>query len=303
MAKAIAHFSGKLAAFGALTMLPAAAWADQPRQWEVWHQEAASPIMARIESFNAGLTLTMAAVVVFVLALLLYVMVRFNARANPTPSRTSHNTLIEVVWTVAPILILIGIAVPSFSLLFAQEDPARIIPGFDPAKDRVVHLKATGYQWYWGYEYAPTQEGAEPVSFESRMLSDADRTDPATQPRLLAVDNQVVLPVGVVVDLQVIGADVIHSFAMPAFGVKIDAIPGRLNSAWFRADREGVYYGQCSELCGRDHAFMPIAIHIVPQEQYDAWLAAAQTDLKSAYKLLADMKTEDGAKAVDVAAR
>jgi len=302
VAKPITYLWGKLAAAGLLALLPGAALADQPRPWEIWHQEAASPIMERIESFNAGLTFAMALIVIFVLALLVYVMLRFNARANPTPSRTSHNTLIEVIWTVGPILILIGIAVPSFSLLFAQEDPARIIEGFDPSKDRVVTLKATGYQWYWGYEYPTTQEGAEPVSFESRMLADADRTDPATQPRLLAVDNEVVLPLGVVVDLQVTGADVIHSFALPAFGVKIDALPGRLNSAWFRADREGVFYGQCSELCGRDHAFMPIAIRIVKPEQYDAWLAAAQTDLEGAYRLLADM-TKDDRKDVDVAAR
>jgi cytochrome c oxidase subunit 2 len=190
-----------------------------------------------------------------------------------------------VIWTVLPILILVGIAVPSFGLLFAQHDPARAIPGYDPAVDKPLTIKATGVQWYWTYSYPDNGD----VSFDSLMLDEDERTDPANQPRLLAVDNEMVVPVGKVVRMQVIGDanGVIHAFAVPAFGVKIDAIPGRLNETWFRADREGVYYGQCSELCGERHAFMPIAVRAVSQERFDAWVAAAANDLENAYKQLA----------------
>jgi cytochrome c oxidase subunit 2 len=211
-------------------------------------------------------------------------MLRFNARANPEPSRTSHNTLVEVVWTVVPILILVGIAVPSFALLFAQHDPARAIPGYDPATDPHMTIKATGSQWYWSYEYPDNDD----LSFDSLMLTEEERAaDPNAGPRLLAVDNELVVPTGTVVHIQVIGADVIHAFAVPAFGVKIDAVPGRLNETWFRVDREGIYYGQCSELCGRDHAFMPIAVRAVSPDKFTAWVEAAQSDLPASYDLLA----------------
>lgn len=263
--------------------------AAQPTPWAMWFQEPASPIMERINAFNTGIVIAMVAVVLLVLGLLIYVMVRFNAKANPVPSRTSHNTLIEVLWTVAPILILIGIAVPSFSLLFAQKDPARIIKDFDPAK--VLTVKATGNQWYWSYEY-PDNDG---VSFDSTLIPENEIKDPATQPRLLAVDNEMVVPVGTVVRVMVIGQDVIHSFALPAFGIKIDAVPGRLNETWFLAQREGIFYGQCSELCGIDHAFMPIAIRVVKPDQFKAWVTAAKTDLPGAYKaLMASIKAEQG---------
>jgi cytochrome c oxidase subunit 2 len=263
-------------------LLPGVASAEQPRPWEIGLQPAASPIAEMIHRFNNGLLIVVTLITLLVLALLLYCMIRFNARAHPVPSKVSHNTLIEVIWTVVPILVLVGIAVPSFSLLFAEHDPARAIQGYDPAVDKPLTIKATGNQWYWNYTYPDNGE----VSFDSVMLTDAERTDPANQPRLLAVDNQLVVPVGKVIRMQVIGADVIHSFAVPAFGVKIDAIPGRLNETWFRADREGVYYGQCSELCGRDHAFMPIAVRAVPQAKFDAWVAAAANDLTGAYKQL-----------------
>jgi cytochrome c oxidase subunit 2 len=226
--------------------------------------------------------IVMAAIVVFVLFLLLYVMVRFNARSNPVPSKTSHNTLIEVVWTVVPILILVGIAVPSFSLLIAEHDPARVVPGYDPEK--AITIKATGSQWFWSYEYPDNGD----ISFDSLMLTDDERTDPANQPRLLAVDNEMVVPTGTVIRMQVIGADVIHSFAVPSLGFKIDAIPGRLNETWFLVEKEGVYYGQCSELCGRDHAFMPIAVRAVSPEKFIAWTDAAKNDLDAAYKTLAE---------------
>jgi cytochrome c oxidase subunit II len=277
--------------------------AAQPTPWAMWLQEPASPIMEMINRFNTGITIAMVAIVLIVLALLIYVMIRFNSKANPVPSKTSHNTLIEVVWTVAPILILIAIAVPSFSLLFAQQDPGRILKDYDPAK--VLTVKATGIQWYWNYEY-PDNDG---VAFDSNMLSDQDRTDPADQPRLLAVDNEMIVPVGTVVRMQVIGQDVIHSFTVPAFGIKIDAIPGRLNETWFLAEREGVYYGQCSELCGINHAFMPIAVRVVKPDQFKAWVTAAKTDLPGAYKTLAESIKADAAKVaeadktVEVAAR
>jgi cytochrome c oxidase subunit 2 len=265
-------------------LMGSAAFAAQPEPWQIGLQPAASPIMEMIHSFNNGLLIVMTLITLFVLALLLYCMVRFNARSNPVPSRTSHNTLVEVVWTIVPILILVGIAVPSFALLFAEHDPARAIPGFNPETDRQMTIKATGSQWYWSYEYVDN----DGLSFDSLMLNEEDRAkDPNAGPRLLAVDNELVVPTGTVIHMQVIGADVIHAFAVPAFGVKIDAIPGRLNQTWFRVDREGMYYGQCSELCGRDHAFMPIAVHAVAPEKFDAWVAAAKTDLQGAYQTLA----------------
>jgi len=271
--------------------------ASQPTPWAMWLQEPASPIMEMINHFNIGITIAMVAIVLIVLALLIYVMIRFNAKSNPVPSRTSHNTTIEVVWTLAPILILIAIAVPSFSLLFAQQDPGRIIKDYDPAK--ALTIKATGIQWYWNYEY-PDNEG---VAFDSNMLTDEQRTDPANQPRLLAVDNEMVVPVGTVIRMQVIGQDVIHSFTVPAFGFKIDAVPGRLNETWFLAEREGVYYGQCSELCGINHAFMPIAVRVVKPEQFQAWVTTAKTDLPGAYKTLMDSIAADAAKVADASAK
>jgi cytochrome c oxidase subunit 2 len=272
---------------------PGLAGATQPQPWEINLQPAASPIMEMIHSFNFGILIVMGVIVVFVLALLLYCIVRFNARANPVPSRTSHNTLIEVIWTVVPILILVGIAVPSFALLFAEHDPARAIAGYDPAKDATMTIKATRNQWYWSYDYPDNGD----ITFDSYMLQDNQRTDPTAQPRLLAVDNEMIVPVGTVVRMQIIGADVIHSWAVPSFGVKIDAIPGRLNETWFRVDREGVYYGQCSELCGQapatdlndlhGHAFMPIVVRAVAPDKFAAWAKQAATDLPGAYKLLA----------------
>jgi cytochrome c oxidase subunit II len=203
-------------------------------------------------------------ITVFVLALLLVCMVRFNRRANPTPSRTTHNTLIEVLWTVVPIMILTGIAIPSFKLLFYQQN----IPQAD------LTIKAQGNQWYWNYSYPDSK-----FDFDSRMLDDNDRPkQKPNEPRLLAVDNDIVVPVNKVVRVQVTAdaAGVIHSFAVPSFGIKIDAVPGRLNETWFQAEREGIYYGQCSELCGRDHAFMPIAVRVVSEADFATWLEQAK---------------------------
>jgi cytochrome c oxidase subunit 2 len=275
------------------------AFATQPEPWEINLQPAASPIMEMIHTFNFGVVVVSTLITIFVLGLLVYVMVRFNARANPVPSRVSHNTLIEVLWTVVPILILVGIAVPSFALLFAEHDPARAIPGYDPSK--TITIKATGNQWYWNYEYPDNGD----ISFDSQMLQENERTDPVAQPRLLAVDNEMIVPIGTVVRMQVIGADVIHAFAVPSFGIKIDAVPGRLNETWFLAEREGIYYGQCSELCGQSrpenandlhgHAFMPIAVRAVSPEKFAAWAAMAAKDLKGAYKLLAASDAPAGA--------
>ncbi|MFN7167110.1 MAG: cytochrome c oxidase subunit II [Pannonibacter sp.] len=250
--------------------------------WQLGFQASASSVMDDIHWFN-NMTLGIITVItLFVLALLIIVMVRFNARANPNPSRTSHNTAIEVVWTVVPILILVVIAVPSFRLLYKQLE----IPAYD------MTIKATGYQWYWGYEY--TDEALAGIGFDSIMVKEEERAAVAAArgvqladvPRLLATDYDVVVPVGKTVRVQVTAADVLHAFAMPAFGVKIDAVPGRLNETWFKAEKTGVYYGQCSELCGKDHAFMPITIRVVTQEQFDVWAAAAKTDLDGANKQL-----------------
>jgi len=270
-----------LALAGGLVALGGPALAN-PSPWEIDLQPAATPIMEMIHRFNNGVMIVVTLIVLLVLALLIYCIVRFNARANPVPSRTSHNTVIEVIWTVVPILILVGIAVPSFALLFAEHDPARAIAAFDPAKDKQLTIKATGSQWYWSYEYPDNGD----ITFDSLLLRDANGS-PTGEPRLLAVDNKMVVPVGVVVRMQVIGADVIHSFAVPSFGIKIDAVPGRLNETWFRVDKEGVYYGQCSELCGRDHAFMPIAVQAVSQDKFDAWAKTAVNDLAAANKQLA----------------
>ncbi|WP_421726789.1 cytochrome c oxidase subunit II [Bauldia sp.] len=263
--------------------------AAQPQPWEITLQPAASPIMEMIHRFNNGTLVVITLITVFVLALLVYVMVRFNARRNPEPSKTSHNTMIEVVWTVVPILILVGIAVPSFSLLIAQHDPARAVADYDP--EETLTIKATGLQWYWTYDYPDNGD----ITFDSFMLTDDQITDPENQPRLLAVDNNMVVPTGTVIRM-LVTADplgVIHSFTVPSLGFKIDAIPGRLNETWFLAQREGMYYGQCSELCGRNHAFMPIAVQAVSPERYEAWAEMAQTDLAAAYALLNDEPAED----------
>jgi cytochrome c oxidase subunit II len=272
--------------------------ADQPVDWQVRFQPAATGIMQEITWFEIYTLWFIVPITLLVLGLLAYCAIKFRKSANPVPSRTSHNTLIEVVWTVAPVVILLAIAVPSFQLLSAQ---------YDPPEEAALTIKATGYQWYWGYEYqAEAEEGGEPteVVFDSFMLQDADReaagkTDVAAYPRLLAVDNEVVVPVNQTVRLLITAGDVLHSFAMPAFGVKMDAVPGRLNETWFKAEREGLYYGQCSELCGKDHAFMPIAIRVVSEEQYNSWATAAAANVGEANRAL--MAAIEAEKSVDVA--
>jgi cytochrome c oxidase subunit 2 len=262
--------------------------------WQIGLQHSDSPIMDMIHSFNFGLMVVIGLIVALVTVLIGWIMIRYNAKANPVPARTSHNTLIEVVWTIVPVLILVGIAVPSFALLFAQYDPARAIAGYDPEKTPPVTVKVLAHRWNWGYVYPDHMSGD--IEIGSRMLTDAERTDPETQPRLLAVNNMMVVPVNTVVQLQVISTDVIHSFAVPSFGVKVDAVPGRLNGSWFLAEREGVYYGQCSELCGQGHAFMPIGVRVVSTEQFAAFAAALEANPNSpeaAFGALAEAMNED----------
>jgi cytochrome c oxidase subunit 2 len=240
-----------------------AAYAElgQPAPWEFRLQEAASPVMENITWFHNFLTVMIFVITLFVLALLVTVVIKFNARANPVPSRTTHNTLIEVAWTLIPVLILVSIAVPSFRLLFLELD----IPKAD------LTIKATGKQWYWSYAYPDNGK----FEFDSLMAQDK-------QPRLLGVDNEMVVPVNKIVRVETTGADVIHSFAVPAFGIKIDAIPGRLNETWFKATKTGVFYGQCSELCGKDHAFMPIAVRVVSDQEFASWVETAKKKFASA---------------------
>jgi cytochrome c oxidase subunit II len=253
-----------------------AAYAElgQPAPWEYRLQESASPVMDNITWFHNFLFVLITLITLFVLALLITVMVKFNAKANPIPSKTTHNTLIEVAWTLIPVLILVGIAVPSFRLLFLELD----VPKAD------LTIKATGKQWYWSYAYPDNGK----FEFDSLLAQDK-------QPRLLGVDNEMVVPVNKIVRVQTTGADVIHSFAVPAFGIKIDAIPGRLNETWFKAEKTGTYYGQCSELCGKDHAYMPIAVKVVTDDEYAKWLVDAKKQFSSAKDSNYAAATQDAA--------
>jgi cytochrome c oxidase subunit 2 len=245
-----AFLSAALASVG-----PVLAEEGEPANWQIGFQKAATPIMEQITSFHSYVTAIIVAIALFVMVLLVMVMVRFNEKSNPQPSRTAHNTPLEVAWTVIPILILVAIAIPSFRLLFAQYDY--------PEADLTV--TATGSQWYWTYEY-PDQG----ISFDSILVQDANLKP--GQPRLLSVDHELVVPVNKNVIVQVKANDVIHDWAVPSFGVKLDAVPGRLQRAWFRAEHTGTYRGQCSELCGRNHAFMPIVVRVVSDEAFAKWL-------------------------------
>jgi cytochrome c oxidase subunit 2 len=248
-----------LAVAGIALVTGGAAFAElgQPAPWEYNLQEAATPVMENIIWFHNFLFWLITVITLFVLALLVIVMVKFNAKANPVPSKTTHNTLIEVAWTLIPVLILVTLVVPSFRLLFLELD----VPKAD------LTIKVTGNQWNWTYAYPDDK-----IEFTSIMLTDEERAKKNPQPpRLLGVDNEMVVPVNKVVRIQTTGADVIHSFAVPAFGIKIDSVPGRLNETWFKATKEGTYYGQCSELCGKDHAFMPIVVRVVKDQEYADW--------------------------------
>jgi len=247
------------AALLALSGLPALAL---PYNYQTGFQPAASPVMSQIEDFHRLLFYIIVAVCLFVLGLLVWIVIRYRAGANPVPSKVHHNTLLEVAWTLIPVIILVFIAVPSFRLLYFEA----IIPKPD------VTIKAIGKQWFWSYEYPGAAAG---FTYDSLGLSDADAAK-AGKPRLLGTDNPIYVPVNKVVEVDTVGADVIHSWAMSEMGVKMDAVPGRINKTWFKADRTGVFYGQCSELCGARHAYMPIELHVVSGADYAAWLAQAK---------------------------
>jgi cytochrome c oxidase subunit 2 len=250
------------AALVALMVIAASSAFALPFDWQTGFQPSASPVMDEIASFHRELFYIMVAVCIFVAALLLYIIVKFRASANPVPSKVHHNTLLEVAWTLIPVIILVVIAIPSFKLLYYEAE----IPTPD------VHIKAIGKQWFWTYEYPGAEAG---FSYDSLGLSDADDAKKG-EPRLLGVDNIVEVPVNKVIEIETTGADVIHSWAVPQFGVKMDAVPGRLNHTWFKATQLGTFYGQCSELCGARHAYMPIEVKVVSDADYAAWLATSK---------------------------
>jgi cytochrome c oxidase subunit 2 len=240
--------------------------AQAPTDWEVDFQTALSPSMERIVDFNFMVTIIIVVISAFVFGLMAWIVYRYNARRNPTPSKTTHNTMLEVAWTIVPVIILLVIAVPSFRLLYYV----------DSVEDADMTLKAIGHQWYWSYEYPDHGD----FTFDALMLEDDELEE--GQPRLLATDTAVVLPVGAKIRLLTTADDVIHSWAVPALGVKMDSVPGRVNETWFQINREGTYYGQCSELCGTLHGFMPIKIEAVSQEDFDAWVEMAREEYASA---------------------
>ncbi|HKQ11679.1 MAG TPA: cytochrome c oxidase subunit II [Rhizomicrobium sp.] len=250
------------AATAALLAFAAHPAAALPRNWGTGLQEAASPVMEQIEMFHTELFWICLFVCLFVLALLVWIVIKYRAGANAVPSKVHHNTLLEVAWTLIPVIILVVIAIPSFKLLYLEAT----IPKPD------VTIKAIGKQWFWTYEYPGSAAG---FTYDSLGLSDADAKK-AGKPRLLGVDNPIYVPVGKVVQVETAGADVIHSWAMPEMGVKMDAVPGRINHTWFKPTKTGVFYGQCSELCGARHAYMPIELHVVSDADYAAWLAEAK---------------------------
>ena len=259
--------------FTILALIPTTTvFANQPKEWQLGFQNPASDGMRDIVNFHNNILLPIIiAISVFVLFLMIYACIRFRASRNPNPSKTTHNVAVEVLWTLIPCLILIVMAVPSFKILYKQDT----IPKAE------VTIKAIGYQWYWGYEYPD-----ENIIFESYMIKEEDLKE--NQPRLLTVDNEVVVPVNKVVKVLITANDVLHAWALPSFGVKRDAVPGRINETWFKAEKVGTYYGQCSELCGIQHAFMPITVRVVSQEDYAEWLSGAK--IKFAKELLLEDK-------------
>ena len=253
-----------LAAGGALaaSLIGTGASAGEPTPWQMGLQQAATPLMQSIDNLHDILLVICTLITLFVLGLLLYVMWRFRESRNPTPTRTTHNTTVEVLWTVIPVVILVLIAIPSFKLLYYSDT----IPKAD------LTVKAIGHQWYWSYEYPDHGN----FTFDATILADDELKE--GQPRLLEVDNRIVVPVAKVVRVQVTADDVLHAWAVPAFGVKTDGVPGRLNEVWFKAERTGVYYGQCSELCGVNHGFMPIRVDVVTAQEFNAWISWAKKE-------------------------
>ncbi|MFQ6018111.1 MAG: cytochrome c oxidase subunit II [Kiloniellaceae bacterium] len=259
LAKGFCPLAGLVAATAALI---SGAQAGEPRRWQTGFQEMATPIMKQVTEFHDLILIIITGIALFVLLLLLYVMIRFNAKRNPVPSKTTHNTLIEVLWTAVPVVILVVIAIPSFRLLYYE----KTVP------ESEMTIKAIGSQWYWTYEYPDHGD----FTFDALMISD-DELQPG-QKRLLDTDNRVVLPVDTTIRILVTAGDVVHAWAVPAFGVKIDGVPGRVNETWVRIEREGVYYGQCSELCGINHGFMPITVEAVSKEAFAGWVEKAKEE-------------------------
>jgi cytochrome c oxidase subunit 2 len=234
------------------------AFAARPHEWQLGLQDAATPVAERVQDFHTYILYIITAITLFVMALLVYVMLRFNARANPKPSRTSHNAVIEVVWTVVPLIIVILIAVPSFKLMYYM----------DRVENPDMTLKVTGYQWYWGYDYPDHGD----ISFRSYMKKAENIDTSAGEKRLLSTTQPVVVPVDTNIQVLVTSADVLHSFAIPSFGIKKDAVPGRLNETWMRIEETGTYYGQCSELCGDGHGYMPVEVRAVSKDKFQKWV-------------------------------
>jgi cytochrome c oxidase subunit 2 len=241
----------------------------------------ASPVMEKLVNLHHGLLIVITVISLLVLALLVWVCVRYNEKRNPVPSKTSHNTLVEIIWTTVPVLILVAIFIPSLDLHYYMSDYTRSgkEEGKPVPEEEVMTLKVIGYQWYWGYEY-PDHGG---ITFESYMKKDEDLLP--GEPRLLATDNHVVIPVDTTVRVQMTASDVIHAWAVPSLGVKKDAVPGRLNETWFRATKEGIFYGQCSELCGVGHAFMPITVEVVSKEAFAEWVEGKKEAMAAQNKL------------------
>jgi cytochrome c oxidase subunit II len=244
----------------ALLAMPSAR-AEEPHDWQLGMLEGATPVRDAITSFHNELLVIITLITIFVLGLLVYVMVKFNAKRHPVPTTTTHNTLLEVVWTAVPVLILVAIAIPSFKLLYYEDRTARAD----------FTLKVTGHQWYWTYQYPDQGDFA----FDSNVLSEADAAK-ANKPRLLGVDNPVVVPVGAVVRVLITGTDVIHSWYLPSAGVQEYAVIGRVNESWFQFERTGQFYGQCNQICGVNHPFMPIEVDVVSKPDFDKWVAAAK---------------------------
>jgi cytochrome c oxidase subunit 2 len=286
----------------ALTWLAAAsgvalAQDGAPVPWQIDHQTPATLVMEYIHWFSWYTLIIVAVIVVFVLGLIGWCALRYNERSHPVPSRVTHNTTVEVLWTIIPVLILVAIAIPSFRLLYGQYDPAKLYENFDP-NTPFLTVKVTGVQWAWQADYPIDEDNAAMGVSESISLYILPIPDDQLQEgqyRNLSVDNPIVVPVDTFVRLQVTAEGAaIHSFALPAFGIKEDAVPGRLNEIYFNAEREGIFYGQCSELCGKDHAFMPAAIRVVSQDRFKAWAAAAPSDPAAAYQTLArSMRDEE----------
>ena len=251
-----------------IVFLPLSAFANEgiSENWQLSFQEPATDLMSDIISFHSYILMPIiTGISLLVLGLLLYIMFRFNSKRNVVASTTTHNTVIEILWTVIPVILLIIIAIPSFRLLYVSET----IPKAD------LTIKAIGNQWYWTYEYPDYED----IVFDANMLLENELSDPKL--RLLETDTQIVVPVNKVVKLQITSADVLHAWTIPAFGVKMDAVPGRLNETWFKANKEGIYYGQCSELCGPKHAFMPINVKVVSENEFNDWLDFAKEEYAS----------------------